>query len=171
MGPSWVQKPLCSLFLFVEKDCSLWGLPWVPKRRCKQVLVREVRGCRDRKSSQARKEMTVVEPNSISVLPQEPRPLPPWRTGASGWGPAPGTLPSDLTPNPSEESHTPCSPHLSLPLKALPWNPSRSLGLLTVFLAQPCINLSLLQTDWRFHLFSLTVCQTHELVFSNTLTS
>ena len=38
-----------------------------------------------------------------------------------------------------------------------------------VFLAQPCINLSLLQTDWRFHLFSLTVCQTHELMFHSVI--
>ena len=42
VGPSWVQKPFCvPSFLFV-------GLPWVPKARSKQLLIREVRECRNR---------------------------------------------------------------------------------------------------------------------------
>ena len=48
-GPSQVQKHLrvpCSLL--VEKGFSLLGLPWVPKSRLKQLLIREVREHRNK---------------------------------------------------------------------------------------------------------------------------
>lgn len=44
-GPSWVQKPLhIPCFLFAEKSFSHLGLPWIPKSRHKQLLIREVNG-------------------------------------------------------------------------------------------------------------------------------
>ena len=46
-GPPGYKSPFISLhFLFVEKDFSLLGLPWVPNSRLKQLLIREVRECK-----------------------------------------------------------------------------------------------------------------------------
>ena len=48
-GPSWAQKPLCiPWFLFVERGFHLLGFPWVPKSKLKQLLIREVRECRNK---------------------------------------------------------------------------------------------------------------------------
>ena len=51
-GASWVQKPVHVLpFLFVEKGFCLLALPWVPKNRPKQLLIREVKECRNKGKS------------------------------------------------------------------------------------------------------------------------
>ena len=49
VGPSQVQKPLCvSCFLIVGEDLNLPGLPWVSENRPEQLLIREVRECRNK---------------------------------------------------------------------------------------------------------------------------
>lgn len=48
VGP-WIWKPLCvSHFLSVGKGFSLQDSPWVPKSRLKQILIREVKECRNK---------------------------------------------------------------------------------------------------------------------------
>ena len=46
-GTSWYKGPsVPSLLLLADKGFSLLGFLWVPKSRVKQLLIREVRGCR-----------------------------------------------------------------------------------------------------------------------------
>lgn len=48
-GTSWYKGPsVPSLLLLADKGFSLLGFLWVPKSRVKQLLIREVRGCRNK---------------------------------------------------------------------------------------------------------------------------
>ena len=47
-GPPGHKAPPCPLFLVENKSFSLLGLSWVPKSRHTQVLIKEVRECRNK---------------------------------------------------------------------------------------------------------------------------
>ena len=46
--PGYKRPPVSPVSCLVEKGFSLQGLPSVPKSRLKQLLIREVRECRNK---------------------------------------------------------------------------------------------------------------------------
>ena len=65
-GPPWYKSPTMSPhFLFVEKGFSLLDPPQVPKSRLKQLLIREVRKCRN-KGKQSRNNNSVIKQSPSS---------------------------------------------------------------------------------------------------------
>ena len=67
MEPSQVQNPSYVLgFLFVEEGFSVLDLPWIPKSRLKQLLIREVREW-ETKENQLSKKISAILNNSLAI--------------------------------------------------------------------------------------------------------
>ena len=161
-GPYWVllgKKPfLAPYFLFAQKGFSLPYLPWVAKSRLKQLLIREVKECRNKG-----KAVKNISPNPFTSPDQveDGNYMLRYQTGQKqrGWLLRLREHRSNtcyLTTDQSKENHAPVALPQILPLKTLPWKPLMSSGLLsrnhTYFLLSALQNavlsFSTTQCDW-----------------------
>ena len=55
-GPSWWQTHLCFPFLVCRKRLCLLGLPWVPKSKLRQLLIKELRKYRKKTNKNSQQE-------------------------------------------------------------------------------------------------------------------
>ena len=155
-GPPRHKSPFMSPISCLEKNgFGLLGLPWVPKSKHKQLLIREVRGCKNKGKAikQSDTDLWVV----LQELRHPPTPIhpPTWRMVTTGWTEAHEprigcnqkvdhqdfwniTLLPHLQPIRRKSCFLQPSPQM-LPLKTFPWKPSGSSGFWVWATHTPCL--------------------------------